>query len=200
MSHLHNFPCPTKFFHYQSRGMCKIPTLSTFLSKPYEPRDMKGNFGKFPHWDTSESSTWWFELNWLCRRLVIPPGQNLLRVLWMYAHEIIFRRPGTSSTPFTLLLQEISTKLDWPFIWLKISYFIVRRHIGMRVISCELWGIWLFYSQNAREADLLVVSAQLHERSDPNLAIVLMSKAKSHKIYLIRIQLWRAMLFRRTCC
>jgi hypothetical protein len=102
MSHLHNFSCPTEYSHYQSRGMCKIPNLSTFPSKPYEPRDMKGNFGKFPHWDTSESSMWWFELNWLCRRLVIPPGQNLLRVLWMYAHEIIFRSPGTSSTPFTL--------------------------------------------------------------------------------------------------
>jgi hypothetical protein len=57
MSHLHNFPCPTKYSHCQSRDMCKIPTLSTFPSKPYEPRDMKGNFGKFPHWDTSESST-----------------------------------------------------------------------------------------------------------------------------------------------
>jgi hypothetical protein len=56
MSHLHNFPCPTKYSHCQSRDMCKIPTLSTFLSKPYEPQDMKGNFGKFPHWDTSESS------------------------------------------------------------------------------------------------------------------------------------------------
>jgi hypothetical protein len=56
MSHLHNFPCPTKYSHYQSRDMCKIPTLSTFPSKPYEPQDMKGNFGKFPHWDTSESS------------------------------------------------------------------------------------------------------------------------------------------------
>jgi hypothetical protein len=58
MSHLHNFPCPTKYSHYQSRDTCKIPTLSTFPSKPYEPRDMKGNFGKFPHWDTSESSMW----------------------------------------------------------------------------------------------------------------------------------------------
>jgi hypothetical protein len=56
MSHLHNFPCPTKYSHCQSRDMSKIPTLSTFPSKPYEPRDMKGNFGKFPHWDTSESS------------------------------------------------------------------------------------------------------------------------------------------------
>lgn len=98
---------------------------------------------------------WWFELNWLCRRLVVPPGQNLLRILWMYAHEIVFRRPGTSRTPLTLSLQEVSTTLDWPSIWLKISYFIVRRHIGMRVISCQLWGIWLFYSQNASmEADL----------------------------------------------
>ena len=58
MSHLHNFPCPIEYSHYQSRGMCKIPTLSTFPSKPYEPRDMKGNFGKFSHWDTSESSMW----------------------------------------------------------------------------------------------------------------------------------------------
>jgi hypothetical protein len=48
MSHLHNFPCPTKYSHYQSRDMCKIPTLSKFPSKPYEPRDMKGNFGKVP--------------------------------------------------------------------------------------------------------------------------------------------------------
>ena len=56
MSHLHNFPCPTQYSHCQSRDMCKIPTLSTFPSKPYEPRDMKGNFEKFPHWDTSESS------------------------------------------------------------------------------------------------------------------------------------------------
>jgi hypothetical protein len=56
MSHLHNFPCEIEYSHYQSRGMCKIPTLSTFPSKPYEPWDMKGNFGKFPHWDTSESS------------------------------------------------------------------------------------------------------------------------------------------------
>jgi hypothetical protein len=56
ISHLHNFPCLNEYSHYQSRGMCKIPTLSTFPSKPCEPRDMKGNFGKFSHWDTSESS------------------------------------------------------------------------------------------------------------------------------------------------
>jgi hypothetical protein len=56
MSHLHNFPCRIEYSHYQSRGMCKIPTLSTFPSKAYEPRDMKRNFGNFPHWDTSESS------------------------------------------------------------------------------------------------------------------------------------------------
>jgi hypothetical protein len=58
MSHLHNFPSPTKYSHYQSRDMCIIPIFSTFPSKPYEPRDMKGNFGKFPYWDTSESSMW----------------------------------------------------------------------------------------------------------------------------------------------
>lgn len=49
-----------------------------------------------------------------------------------------------SSTPWTLWLQEVSTRLDWSSIWLKISYFIVRRHIDMHVISCNLWGIWLF--------------------------------------------------------
>lgn len=104
---------------------------------------------------------WWLELNWFCRRLVpncsesidgwrnhlrvvILPGQNLLRILWMYVHEIKFRRPGTSSMPLILSLQEVSTKLGWPSIWLKISYFIVTRHIDMRVISCKLWGIWLF--------------------------------------------------------
>ena len=48
MSHLHNFPCPIEYSHYQSRDMCKIPTLSTFPSKPYEPRDMKGILGNFP--------------------------------------------------------------------------------------------------------------------------------------------------------
>ena len=42
--------------HHQSRDTCKIPTLSTFPSKSYEPRDMKGNLEKFPYWDTSESS------------------------------------------------------------------------------------------------------------------------------------------------
>ena len=56
MSHVNNLPCSTEYSHYQSRGMCKIPTLFTFLSNLYELRVMKGNFGKFPHWDTSESS------------------------------------------------------------------------------------------------------------------------------------------------
>ena len=63
MSHLHNFPCPIEYSHYQSRDMCKIPTLSTFPSKSYEPRDMKGNFEKFSHWDTSESSMWFVICN-----------------------------------------------------------------------------------------------------------------------------------------
>jgi hypothetical protein len=48
MSHLNNFPCPTKHSYYQSRDMSKIPTLSTFPSKLYEPQDMRENFGNIP--------------------------------------------------------------------------------------------------------------------------------------------------------
>jgi len=58
MSHLHNFPCPTKYSHCQSRDTSKIPTLSTFPSKSYWPLDMKGTYSQIPHWDTSESSMW----------------------------------------------------------------------------------------------------------------------------------------------
>ena len=36
----------------------QFPLCPHFPSKPYEPRDMKENFGKFPT-DTSESSMWW---------------------------------------------------------------------------------------------------------------------------------------------
>ena len=74
MSHLHIFPCPTKYSHYQSRDTCKIPTLSTFPSKPYEPWDMKGNLGKYPHWDTSESSMCISEV-WK-RKISVPAQKN----------------------------------------------------------------------------------------------------------------------------
>ena len=56
MSHLHKLPCWIEHSHYQARDMSKILTLSTFPSKSHEPWDMKGNFRKFSHWDTSESS------------------------------------------------------------------------------------------------------------------------------------------------
>ena len=73
--HLHNFPCTTTHSHYQSRDMSIIPTLFTFPSKPYEPRDMKENFGKLPHWDTSESSC---DYEWctMCIRLKVLSYQS----------------------------------------------------------------------------------------------------------------------------
>lgn len=62
--------------------------------------------------------------------------------------------------------------------------------IDMRVIFCKLWRIWLFQPlrPNVQEENLLVVSAQLHKRSNPHVAIVLMSKPARHKIYLIRLE------------
>ena len=76
MSHLNSFPCPT--FSLSIKGRVQIPTLSTFPSKPYEPRDMKGNFGKFLHWDTSESLLWkqWSTTNRHTNTMIAMPSTH----------------------------------------------------------------------------------------------------------------------------